>query len=631
MNKNYHFLKLAAYELNYENDLIKSAGVVDKIVSFVKSILDSDFRAQKQQFEKELSPIKDCLNNIYSISKNIQSAIDAGDFSKYKSELEGMKEQANFLVEKTVDLTKINTKIYQSAADLAKDKTRQAIMDNMPDNYDIPLYKALGKPFKSFNFNKDTNVNDIQIKPSNLKVINKMFEESEMNIKVESNEDKNKLKQAIIDGELVKAELKSFDKVNSKGREVFQGETRYIITSAPISLNDYRFQLKVDVGDQRASVAGVEKLYVIGFIKIIPLSSDKYASKKNAKESQLRPYKVTKINELELANILLKGYQIVFGQQPTLSMLASGWAQNILEAGRPGGVISLPNNNVGNIKATPDWIKSGKPYFIKDTQEFTQKGEFFIEKAAKWRAYNSPEEGAAGYWNLLKNRYGSSLEYFDVGDPISAGVSLGKSGYYTANIEKYSTSVGKIYNEFMKKYADDFANLIPKKDIELPKLEVKNWRSDYQNDKQIKENKPLKEEKVIHHNEHLNENIEQMSEDLYKKLVANDLIISNLIKEASGQNNIFGTIKLTSGSHQDRIKFATVFSALAYKNFNVKSDLKKSNKELDIIFKSPVNQINNLEKLCYEINNKSKNINYFVIPNFISNLTNDVEINEIIL
>lgn len=615
MDKNYHLLKIASYELNTQNDLVKSAGIINKIVSFVKSILDSDFRNQKQQFEKELAPVKDYLSKIYETSKKIQDAIDSNDFMKYKSELEGLKEQANLLVEKTIDLTKINNKLYQSKKDLLDEKISQEIKDNLPEEWDIPLDTVIRKPFNSFNFNKSLNANDIQITSNNILILNKELNNKNIDYKIETSEDKNKIKNAILNGNLVISTLKPFDQKDDKQRLTFRGEIKHTIVTPTIELGDYKVQLKFDVGDQRASVQKINKLYIIKIINVIVSPSSKFASKKSfAQNQQVRPYQVTQISELDLANILLVGYKSAFGQDPTLSMLASGWAQVILESGRP---VKLPNNNVGNIKATKAWIESGKPYFIKDTQEYTSKGEFFIEKSAKWRAYESPEEGAAGYWQLLKNRYGASLDYFDIGDPVSASVSLGKSGYYTANIEKYSTAVGKLYNEFMKKYATNFSNLIPKKDLELPKLEVKNWKSEYQsNTQQIKPE---------------NDNYEDLSNELYNKLVANDKKVSNLIKEASENKSICGIIKLMSGTHQERIKFATTLSALAYQHYKIKSDLRKNNKELDIIFNSKYNEYNNLKKLCSLINEKANTINYVILPNFVSNLPDDLDANEIIL
>ena len=74
------------------------------------------------------------------------------------------------------------------------------------------------------------------------------------------------------------------------------------------------------------------------------------------------------IKELLLQN----GYKKAFGKEPSIETLGIGWAQGSLESGRP---TRLPCNNVGNIKATSDWLKSGKKYFVIDTKEIDKNGK----------------------------------------------------------------------------------------------------------------------------------------------------------------------------------------------------------------------------------------------------------------
>lgn len=632
MNKEIHLLKMAAFELNSQNDLVKTAGFVGKIVSFVKSILDSDFREQKQEFSKELEPIKYTLSNIYDISKDIQSSIDSGDFSKYKYQLEKLKEQANLLAGRATTLNVANERFYQSKKDLADEKIRQKLIDNLPDNYDIPLGQNIGKPFKSFKFNSDISVQDLKFSDGNIETLNKKLHENDVYHEILPNsDDMVKIKEAILDGTLTYANLKSYDvkpsdkepsdDKNKGEQKVRAGETILYITSQPFVLGNYRIQLEVQVGDQRTSIKKFIKLYVPKITKIIAEPIAKTAALK-FDQRQIRPYNVTQLSELDLANVLKSGYKITFGTEPTLSMLASGWAQVILESGRP---VKLPNNNVGNIKATKQWIESGNPFFMKSTEEFTSSGKHFIEKDAKWRAYESPEEGAAGYWKLLKDRYGATLGYFDVGDPVSAGVSLGKSGYFTANIEKYSTAVGKLYAEFMKKYAQNFSSLKLKSDAELPKLEVKNWREDYKTSPTKAVEKPVLPSATE------NDNDEQLANELYKQLVANDKNkVSLFIKEASENKPIYGIVKLVFGTHEERVKFAALASALAYQHYKISSEINCNDKELDISFKSSGKDVNNLSKICSEINNYLPNVQSFLLPNFISEIENEISISDIL-
>lgn len=165
--------------------------------------------------------------------------------------------------------------------------------------------------------------------------------------------------------------------------------------------------------------------------------------------SQQVPYQEIKVDGLQLAKALFEGYRMVYGADPSLETLGAGWAQATFE--RPSQ--ALPNYNIGNIRATPEWIKSGKPYFILGTVEVNKSGLNQVDKMAKWRAYETPAEGAAGYWKLLGGRYKDAVEWMAAGDPVSAAVIMGKKGYYTANIEKYAPEVGKIYKKFMEKIA----------------------------------------------------------------------------------------------------------------------------------------------------------------------------------
>lgn len=239
---------------------------------------------------------------------------------------------------------------------------------------------------------------------------------------------------------------------------------------------------------------------------------------KEALRSQERPFEITKLSETEFARAMAEGYKMVFGKSPSLETLAAGWAQAVLESGRP---VSLPCNNVGNIKATKDWIKSGKPYFTtKSTVEFDKKGKKYLHVSPEWRAYDSPAHGAAGYWQLLKGRFGEALDWMGAGDPVSASVVLGKKGYYTANIAKYSTEVGKLYNHFMTKIAKDLPNIKSNAVVlDKEKPEVKELSEDYSRTDMIQ---PKKDNSWI-----------SAIDSLIKKLFAsNDGPAFNLVKNA---------------------------------------------------------------------------------------------------
>jgi hypothetical protein len=186
---------------------------------------------------------------------------------------------------------------------------------------------------------------------------------------------------------------------------------------------------------------------------------------KNAKESQQLPYEFTKLSEDQFVKVMENGYILAFNKKPSLQVLGFGWAQAVLESGRP---IKLPQNNVGNIKATKEWINSGKPYFVKSTEEYKKDGTKFIHENATWRAFSSPEEGAASYWKLLNKKFPEAFKLAESNSPEAAARYLGESGYYTANIDKYSSAVKSLYNEFMKKYGKN-QNVSKKENVESTK------------------------------------------------------------------------------------------------------------------------------------------------------------------
>lgn len=166
--------------------------------------------------------------------------------------------------------------------------------------------------------------------------------------------------------------------------------------------------------------------------------------------SQEVPYKLNQLSDVEFARVLKEGYKKVFGEDPSLETLGVAWAQGVLEAGKP---INLPNNNIGNIKATDEWIKSGNPYFIKDAQEFNKNRQSYIQKGAKWKAYATPEDGAAGYWRLIGKRYQPALASMQSGNPKEAAENLGRLGWYTADANKYGAGMSGLFKEFVSKVA----------------------------------------------------------------------------------------------------------------------------------------------------------------------------------
>lgn len=257
----------------------------------------------------------------------------------------------------------------------------------------------------------------------------------------------------------------------------------------------------------------------------------------------LVPYRKTNLSDLEFAKILQQGYKLAFGKEPTLEVLGCAWAQACLECGRP---VSLPNNNIGNIKAGFDWIKNND-YFVKDTEEFTKDGKRYIQNSAKWRAYSSPIEGAVNYWKLLVNNYKDAIDWMAAGDSESASVALGLGGYYTANIKKYATATGVLYKEFFDKIAPSLNNLFSNPaPAPAEKLPIKNRAIDYNKDDVTKQD----------------DAVDMLGKKLYSNRLTK-LVKNSILKEKLPLSEAL--ICINGDNHTNNLEFARIASNLLKK------------------------------------------------------------------
>ena len=285
------------------------------------------------------------------------------------------------------------------------------------------------------------------------------------------------------------------------------------------------------------------------------------------------PYKKNKLTQVEFAEALREGYKLAFGRDPTAEELAGGWAQGILEMGRG---VYLPQNNVGNIKATKSWVQSGNPYFVMSTGEYTSTGEYFEHTGAKWRAYNTPAEGAAGYWKLIGGRYKVALDWMAAGDPTSASVALGMNGYYTASISMYSGRVNSIYGEFMEKIAPKLPGL--KSEAKAPpgdKPAVKKWVADYSKAEKEAVLKPKSETSDIASDD---------IEDLINQLYASNKPLLNIVKQGilkkmlPTSNVLIRVAECTTNT----LEYARLTSSLLNRYLDADSDICTNGKLIEI-------------------------------------------------
>ena len=107
-------------------------------------------------------------------------------------------------------------------------------------------------------------------------------------------------------------------------------------------------------------------------------------------------------------------------------------AQGALETGHGK---SMCNYHFGGIKGTgPSGLSAS--YKTKEGWGATE-----VSINDRFRAYNSPEEGAADYLALLDRRYGNALDAARAGDAAGFVHGLKTRGYFTGNEEVYTRNV----------------------------------------------------------------------------------------------------------------------------------------------------------------------------------------------
>lgn len=558
-------IKLACLELQTLNpdQIIKVAGVVQRLKNWFKYQTNSEFKKIVDELKLKSLNSKDILKNISNEIDNFNEAISNGDMASYELSVQNLKNLTQDLW-KDVQETSQKGKDYYTLQDLEQPGFSEWFKKHLPSEYDLELGKSYNSPISEFKWYQNLTPDQISISNKSFAILlNQIQKTLELSAEDSSKylnnieEIKNRFLISIVQGTLLKTNIK---KPSKSIEQQILGSTEIEVLTSPFSLpnSNYKLQAKVDLIDLSTSIVPRKKLSIrkIHFVTSL--------GQKLAFANSPIPFAVTQLSELDFAKVLRSSYQKTFGKDPSAEILAYGWAQAVLESGRP---IKLPNNNIGNLKATKNWINAGKPYFVKSTIEFSPSGERRIEEGASWQAFSSPEEGGIAYWKLLKNKFPEALAWMASGDPDSATINLAKKHYFTANIEKYAKGVSSLYQQFMKKLTPQLPNLISNpQNPPGEKPEMKSWLNEYQQNPQ-----------------NSNQQIDQLLTNLY----ANDGKVTTFIKNAKYNEILPSTtvLILVEGQNiEDKINWALttgqISQDLIQGTFNI---FKKDNKiELEI-------------------------------------------------
>lgn len=191
------------------------------------------------------------------------------------------------------------------------------------------------------------------------------------------------------------------------------------------------------------------------------------------------PAQKTNLSEAEGAYALAVAWKRIYGTDPSDKSLAVLWAKVCLETGR---FSSMWNYNFGNIKRkqndeenlftmyecgeevslsqaqslvakNPDQVKIVKTYSWGNG---SKRASIVIQPGHPWSqfiAHHTVEDGAEFYLRFVsqKKRYLKAWQEVIKGDPRGYSHELKVAGYYTADEERYTAGVVRLFDEFLRR------------------------------------------------------------------------------------------------------------------------------------------------------------------------------------
>jgi len=155
----------------------------------------------------------------------------------------------------------------------------------------------------------------------------------------------------------------------------------------------------------------------------------------------------TTVSDEELATAIINVADKEFGENLNKNQVNLILAQNAHETNYRK---NMYNYNVGNIKYTGN--KDKYDFIVLNTKEYINDTSS-VKVDAKFRAYESLEEGVKDYLNLIR-RKPSVWKAISSGDPDQFAHALKMTGYYTAPEKDYGRSLKMIYDNYGKKNND---------------------------------------------------------------------------------------------------------------------------------------------------------------------------------
>lgn len=604
-----NFIKEASLQLNSfdDNDIVKVAGVVRKLTNWFKQLANPEYKNQVLNLRNDSEIVNKHLENLSKHINLLQSAIKDADVNAYEAELEEVKfisKQLSSELEK-LNITVENVKV--------KDD------ENKPDEiknrlgYDVPV-GAVNKPYKSFShFNQISSDLIFISEPAKIKTISNINNKIiKLNLGSEIS-DPNLiekfmvvLKEAITNGIILENTL-----VQDAKKERPSGQMYVKVRTAPFSVPGLNLKIQgiALLNDLYAQKSPKMKISLMRFTDIqIEKTANKRKSilEKFALVGNQVSKKITNLSGPELAEVLRRSYVQVFGKEPTIQILGTAWAQSMTE--QSGHYV---NNNIGNITATKDWINNGGKFWSVETVEFDKNGKG-ANTPMKFRAYDSPVQGAVDYWKQLATTWKGALAWFGTGDALHSALALGDKSYYTANRLLYSGNMASLYDTFIETIAPRL-NLIsaptrppskfpdykehinsPKKPIPEKYIAKINKNTAYQiiNDDDGKQYAVLKrnndqhisqpnQTEIAENEKNTETQVEELMRYLYSAGPLETIVKNALMEKLLPQTELLISIA-SLDDYSVKIEYASIISDLLEKHIDAKTEIRANGSDVEV-------------------------------------------------
>ena len=607
-----NFIKEASVELNGldNNDIVKAAGVVRKLTNWFKQLANPEYKNQVLNLRNDSAVVNEHLINLSKHINLLQSAIKDADVDAYELELNEVKFISKQL---SAELEKLNNTVEN--VKITEDIKPTVVETKNRSGYDVPI-GAVNQPYKKFtHFNqipgdlifvseltKARTVANINSKINKLNITSEIKDPSLIDNLIIV------LKEAITNGTVLENVI-----VSDAKKERPSGQMYVKVRTAPFSvpglplkiqgialLNDLYAQQspKMKISLMRFTDIEIEKTATANERKLI---LEKFALAGNQVDK-----KITNLSGPQLAEVLRKSYVAVFGKEPSIQILGTAWAQSMTE--QSGHYV---NNNIGNITATKGWIDNGGKFWAVETTEFDKNGKG-VKTPMKFRAYDSPVQGAVDYWKQLATTWKGALAWFGTGDALHSALALGDKSYYTANRLLYSGNMASLYDTFIEKVAPGL-NLIsaptrppakfpdykdhinsPKKPIPEKYIAKINKNTAYQiiNDDDGKQYAVLKQKtnnspenfqptQVAENEKNVDMQVEELMRYLYSAGPLEKIVKNALMEKLLPQTQLLISVAAID-SYSVKMEYASIVSDLLEKHIDAKTEIRANGEDVQI-------------------------------------------------